>query len=146
MDNTKLIGAVISGSMDDWNTRFADLDGDVEDADERSDSDMIFDTAYESVWGVALTLENGAIWQVDPQAQESSEVYGYTYTTTNALDGSGLSADGYNIVSNLTSLEIGEDCQVILSEGMILVDNATGETYEGTIEAMSFPAGVTIYA
>ena len=62
LSGSTLSGNIISGSMDSWNSRWADY-GEV---------NWVVDDSFDAVYGVALTLENGAVWNVTGESSLTS--------------------------------------------------------------------------
>ncbi len=55
LDNTTLTGAIYSNTCEDWNALCeAEFDGDY----------ILNEDGYDTIWGVELTLTNGAVWNV----------------------------------------------------------------------------------
>ena len=68
LDGTTMTGAIYSNTCEDWNEFCnAELEG-----------EYILNESYETVWGVELTLENGAVWNVTEES---------TLTALNIVDG-----------------------------------------------------------
>jgi hypothetical protein len=64
LDNATLTGKVISGTVTDWNALWTAYD--------KEDCNWLVDDDFASYYGVELTLQNGAVWNVTAQSSLSS--------------------------------------------------------------------------
>jgi hypothetical protein len=64
LDNTILTGKVVSGTVADWNALWTAYD--------KADCNWLVDDDFASYYGVELTVQNGAVWNVTGQSSLSS--------------------------------------------------------------------------
>ena len=64
LENTTLSGNIVSGTMEDWNALWADCDPE--------ETVWVVNDSYETVLGVHLTLEEGAVWNVTGESSLTS--------------------------------------------------------------------------
>jgi len=104
LDGTTLTGAVYSNTVDDWNAFCeAELEG-----------EYILDPAgYETFWGVELTLDNGAVWNVT-----ETSVLAALNVVNGTVNGTVTeNADGTVTVEPLAESGDGESFELNLSVG-----------------------------
>lgn len=62
LENTTLTGNIVSGTMEDWNSTWA----------EYGDVNWVVDDSFDATYGVALTLGENAVWNVTGQSSLTS--------------------------------------------------------------------------
>lgn len=64
LENTTMKGAVVSGTMEDWNNLWTEFD--------KKDCNWVVDTSWNTYYGVRLTVKKGATWDVTAKSTLSS--------------------------------------------------------------------------
>jgi hypothetical protein len=64
MENTTLKGAIVSGTMEDWNNLWTKFD--------KKDCKWLVDTSWKTCYGIKLTVKKGATWEVSGASSLSS--------------------------------------------------------------------------